>query len=230
MADPAKGIRRAVNSVIWRISLFYLGSMFVVCSLVSWQDASLPKGSFQAALDVMGLSELSWLLDLVVLTAVASCLNSALYTASRMAYSLSKRGEAPKSWRKVRSNGVPAWAILASTAVGFLAVIGNYVLPSKIFEYLLATSGAIALLVYLVIAVSQLRMRRQTDEAELELKMWAYPVLTWVVIAFITFTVAFMAFQDGFKLLLWLTLGLTAAIVAIGVLRQRQGMRASSST
>ncbi len=220
--DPAKGIRRAVNSVIWRISLFYLGSIFVVVSLVSWQEPSLIDGSFQAALDAMGLANLSWLLDLVVLTAVASCLNSALYTASRMAYSLSKRGEAPRAWSRVTSRGVPAWAILASTAVGFLAVIGNYVLPSEIFGYLLATSGAIALLVYLVIAVSQLRMRRTVDESELELKMWAYPVLTWVVIVFIVGTVAFMAQRDGYKLNLWLTLALTAVIVAAGVIRQQR--------
>ena len=224
-ADPAKGIRRAVNSVIWRISLFYLGSIFVVVSLVSWKDPTLTSdGSFQAALDAMGLGNLSWLLDLVVLTAVASCLNSALYTASRMAFSLSRRGEAPKSWGRVRSNGVPSWAILASTAVGFLAVIGNYVLPSKIFEYLLATSGAIALLVYLVIAVSQLRMRQQMDDdSELDLKMWAYPVLTWVVIAFIVFTVGFMAQREGYRLQLWLTLGLAALIAAVGMVRQRQG-------
>jgi GABA permease len=223
--DPAKGIRRAVNSVIWRISLFYLGSIFVVVSLVSWTSPSLVEvGSFQAALNAMGLGDLAWLLDLVVLTAVASCLNSALYTASRMAFSLSRRGEAPKSWGRVRPNGVPTWAILASTAVGFLAVIGNYVLPSKIFEYLLATSGAIALLVYLVIAVSQLRMRRQMDDdSELSLKMWAYPVLTWVVIAFIVFTVAFMAQREGYRLQLWLTLGLAAVIAAVGMVRQRQG-------
>ena len=229
-ADPAKGIRRAVNSVIWRISLFYLGSIFVVVSLVSWQDPALTeKGSFQAALDVMGLGDLSWLLDLVVLTAVASCLNSALYTASRMAFSLSRRGEAPAAWGRVRSNGVPTWAILASTAVGFLAVIGNYVLPSKIFEYLLATSGAIALLVYLVIAVSQLKMRRQVDDSELELRMWAYPLLTWVVIGFIVFTVVFMAFQEGYELLLWLTLGLAAATAAVGLVRDRRSTGHSAS-
>jgi GABA permease len=98
------------------------------------------------------------------------------------------------------------------------------VLPSKIFEYLLATSGAIALLVYLVIAVSQLRMRRQMDDdSELDLKMWAYPVLTWVVIAFIVFTVAFMAQREGYRLQLWLTLGLAAVIAAVGMVRQRQG-------
>jgi GABA permease len=230
--DPAKGIRRAVNSVIWRISLFYLGSIFVVVSLVPWTSPTLVEdGSFQAALDAMGLGNLSWLLDLVVLTAVASCLNSALYTASRMAFSLSRRGEAPKSWGRVRANGVPTWAILASTAVGFLAVIGNYVLPSKIFEYLLATSGAIALLVYLVIAVSQLRMRRQMDDdSQLTLKMWAYPALTWVVIAFIVFTVAFMAQREGYRLQLWLTLGLAAVIAAVGMVRQRQGALHRSDT
>jgi len=73
-------------------------------------------------------------------------------------------------------------------------------------------------------------MRNQTDDSELELKMWFYPVLTWAVIAFITFTVVFMAFRDGFKLLLWLTLALTAAIVAIGVLRQRLAARTTADT
>lgn len=225
--DPGTGIRRAVNSVIWRISLFYVGSIFIVVSLVPWQSGQLAApGSFQAALNAMGLADYKWVLDLVVLTAVASCLNSALYTASRMAFSLSRRGEAPAAWSRVRDNGVPTWAILASTAVGFLAVIGNYVLPSKIFSYLLATSGAIALLVYLVIAVSQLRMRRQIDDSELELRMWGYPVLTWVVIVFIIGTLAYMAFQPDYDQLLWLTMGLTAVVVGAGVLRQlRSGDR-----
>jgi len=166
-SNPAKGIRRAVNSVIWRISLFYVGSIFVVVAIVDWQQPSLVReGSYQAAIEVMGLGEATWVLDLVVLTAVASCLNSALYTASRMAFSLARRGEAPARWGTTTSRGVPAWAILASTSVGFLAVAGNYVLPAKIIGYLLASSGAIALLVYLVIAVSQLRMRRRLDGGE----------------------------------------------------------------
>lgn len=139
-----------------------------------------------------------------------------------MAYSLSKRQEAPGSWSRVTSRGVPAWAILAGTAAGFLAVLGNYLLPNKIFAYLLATSGAIALLVYLVIAISQLRMRRQVDESERVLKMWAYPVLSWVVIVFIVGTIAYLAQRDGYKLNLRLTLLLTAVIVVVGVIRQQR--------
>jgi GABA permease len=159
--NPEAGIRKAVNSVIWRISLFYLGSIFVVVALVPWSAEGLAaegSGSYQFTLERMGLGGLRTVLEFVILTAVASCLNSALYTASRMAFSLSTRGDAPRSWSRTTARGVPAHAIIASSVVGFLGVIGNYVLPDKIFGYLLASSGAIALFVYLVIALSQLRM------------------------------------------------------------------------
>lgn len=231
--DPAGGIRRAVNSVVWRISLFYLGSIFVVVSLVPWNDPSLTeKGSYQATLDVIGLGGLTWVLDLVILTAVASCLNSALYTASRMAFSLSKRGDAPRAWSRVAERGVPTWAILASTAFGFVGVIGNYVFGEEMFGYLLATSGAIALFVYLVIAFSQLRMRSQLDAegAKPLVRMWAFPYLTILAIAFIGITLVLMAVLEGQRLQLWLSVGLAAVIVAIGFfLHGANGKRARES-
>ena len=139
------------------------------------------------------------MLDLVILTAVASCLNSALYTASRMAYSLSSRGDAPRAWSRVTGNGVPATAIIASSMVGFLGVIGNYVLPGEIFGYLLASSGAIALFVYLVIALSQLKMRRELDAEGTEpaVRMWAFPALTYITIAFIVGVLVLMVIRPG---------------------------------
>ena len=223
--DPAHGIRKAVNSVIWRISLFYLGSIFVVVSLVAWNSKGLvERGSYQTVLDQIGLANLAPVLDLVILTAVASCLNSALYTASRMAYSLSSRGDAPRAWSRVRSNGVPATAIIASSVVGFLGVIGNYVLPGEIFGYLLASSGAIALFVYLVIALSQLKMRRELDAEGTEpaVRMWAFPALTYVTIAFIVGVLVLMVVRPGLRLELWLSVALAAVIVAVGVLRHRR--------
>jgi GABA permease len=223
--DPEHGIRKAVNSVIWRISLFYLGSIFVVVSLVAWNSKNLvERGSYQTVLDQIGLDNLAPVLDLVILTAVASCLNSALYTASRMAYSLSSRGDAPRAWSRVRSNGVPATAIIASSVVGFLGVIGNYVLPGEIFGYLLASSGAIALFVYLVIALSQLKMRRELDAEGTEpaVRMWAFPALTYVTIAFIVGVLVLMVVRPGLRLELWLSVALAAVIVAVGVLRHRR--------
>ena len=222
--NPEMGIRKAVNSVIWRISLFYLGSIFIVVSLVAWNADNLTaRGSYQSVLDQIGLGRFSMLLELVILTAVASCLNSALYTASRMAYSLSARGDAPASWSRTTSHGVPAVAIIASTAVGFLGVVGNYLLPGQIFGYLLATSGAIALFVYLVIALSQLRMRRELDAAGVKpaVRMWAFPVLTWLTIAFIAVVLVMMAILPGQRLELWFSLALAGVIVAIGVTRHK---------
>jgi GABA permease len=222
--NPEMGIRKAVNSVVWRISLFYLGSIFIVVSLVAWNGASLTEtGSYQSVLDQIGLGRFSTLLELVILTAVASCLNSALYTASRMAYSLSARGDAPAGWSRTTRRGVPSQAIIASTAVGFLGVVGNYLLPGEIFGYLLATSGAIALFVYLVIALSQLRMRRELDAAGVRpaVRMWAYPGLTYLTIGFISAVLVIMAIRPGLRLELWLSLALAAVIVAIGVAKHR---------
>jgi GABA permease len=224
-ADPEKGISRAVNSVIWRISLFYLGSIFVVVALSRWSDKALvTEGSYQHVLSLIGVPGAKIAVDLVVLTAVSSCLNSALYTASRMAFSLSRRGDAPGAWSSVTPRGVPRNAILASTAVGFLSVLGNYVLPASIFGYLLATTGAIALFVYLVIAVSQLVMRRRMD-AEGErapVRMWAFPVLTWVAIVFIVAVLVLMLVRPGHRLELVLSTVLAAGTVAAGLALQRR--------
>lgn len=191
-------------------------------SLVAWNSKGLTEtGSYQSVLDQIGLGRFSTLLELVILTAVASCLNSALYTASRMAYSLSARGDAPASWSRTTSRGVPARATIASTAVGFLGVVGNYLLPGEVFAYLLATSGAIALFVYLVIAVSQLRMRRELDAAGVQpaVRMWAFPALTWMTIGFICAVLIVMAIRPGLRLELWLSLALAALVVAISVSR-----------
>ena len=225
---PEAGIRRAVNSVIWRISLFYLGSIFVVVAIVPWNDPGLvdeSSGSYQFALDRMGLGSLTTLLEFVILTAVASCLNSALYTASRMAFSLSTRGDAPSGWSRTTSRGVPANAIIASSLVGFLGVIGNYLLPEKIFGYLLASSGAIALFVYLVIALSQLKMRRQLDQEGTTpvVRMWLFPGLTYATITFIVAVLVLMLVQEGHRLELGLSLALAGVILAIGVARRGLG-------
>jgi len=232
--NPKAGIRKAVNSVIWRISLFYLGSIFIVVALVPWNAEGLASGdagSYQFTLERMGMGRLTTILEFVILTAVASCLNSALYTASRMAFSLSRRGEAPAGWSRTTTRGVPAQAIIASSVVGFLGVIGNYLLPGKIFGYLLASSGAIALFVYLVIALSQLRMRRQLDAAghRPEVRMWLYPWLTYLTIGFIGAVLVLMLVQEGHRLELGLSLGLAAAILVIGLVRGRRSTAVEST-
>ncbi|KVU63118.1 GABA permease [Burkholderia cepacia] len=221
--DPQSQIVRATNSVIWRISLFYLGSILVVASIVPWNDAMLPShGSYQRAMELIGVPHAKAIIDVVVLVSVASCLNSALYTASRMIFSLSMRRDAPAFLRWTDAEGTPRAAVLASTAFGFLTVIANYLMPDYVFNFLLATSGAIALLVYLVIAVSQLRMRSVLEEGgiRIQLKMWCFPWLTWVVILFICGLLVAMLVRDEQRVEVTATAALALVVVAASWLNQ----------
>ncbi|NBA98391.1 GABA permease [Pseudomonas sp. R5(2019)] len=229
--NPGQQITRATNSVIWRIFLFYLVSIFLVVALVPWNDSSLAEvGSYQTVLDRMGIPNAKLIVDLVVLVAVTSCLNSALYTASRMLFSLSKRGDAPAVAQRTNASGTPYWAVMLSTAAAFVAVFANYVAPSQVFAFLLASSGAIALLVYLVIAVSQLRMRRQRQARgeAIAFKMWLFPGLTWATIIFIVSVLTLMLVREDHRIEIIATGLLSIAVVAAGLLvarrRKAQGL------
>ncbi|MFE5873568.1 amino acid permease [Streptomyces roseifaciens] len=199
--DPQRAVRQATNSVIWRIAVFYLGSIFVVVSLLPWDSKEIAeKGSYVAALDSIGIPHAGQIMNVIVLTAVLSCLNSGLYTASRMAFSLGQRGDAPKAFATVNKRGVPQVAILASVVFGFVSVIFNYVWPDTVFKFLLNASGAVALFVWLVICFTQLKMRgiilREMPE-KLTVKMWLFPYLTWATIGMITFVLGYMLYTGG---------------------------------
>ena len=223
--NPGKQISKATNSVIWRIFLFYLVSIFIVVALVPWNAGELAEvGSYQTVLQLMGVPHAKLIVDIVVLIAVTSCLNSALYTSSRMLFSLSKRGDAPAMAQRTTSSGTPHYAVLLSTAAAFLTVFANYVAPAQVFEFLLASSGAIALLVYLVIAVSQLRMRRQrmARGEQIDFKMWAFPVLTWATIFFIVGVLTLMLIRPDHRAEVISTALLSIGVVAAGLLVARK--------
>ena len=237
--NPSQQITKATNSVIWRIGLFYLLSIFIVVSLVPWNDPTLAAvGSYQTVLERMGIPNAKLIVDLVVLVAVTSCLNSALYTASRMLFSLARRGDAPAVAKRTNDSGTPYWAVMLSTGAAFLAVFANYVAPAAVFEFLLASSGAIALLVYLVIAVSQLRMRQKSIAAgeTLAFKMWLFPGLTYAVMVFIVGTLTIMLFQEAHRVEIIATGVLSLLVVAAGLIvasrnrrkAQRQGATATA--
>ncbi len=232
--NPGQQITKATNSVIWRIGLFYLLSIFIVVSLVPWNDPTLAAvGSYQTVLERMGIPNAKLIVDLVVLVAVTSCLNSALYTASRMLFSLGRRGDAPAVSKRTNKSGTPYWAVMLSTGAAFLAVFANYVAPAAVFEFLLASSGAIALLVYLVIAVSQLRMRQKRMAAgeKIVFKMWLFPGLTYAVMVFIVGTLTIMLFQEAHRVEIIATGILSVLVVMAGlfVSSRRKAQRAGAA-
>ena len=179
-AEPERAIVKATNSVVLRITVFFVGSIFLLATILPWNSTELGDSPYVSAMDEMGIPAAANIMNFVVLTAVLSCLNSGLYTASRMLFVLAARREAPARMLYVSGRGIPMWSILASTVVGFACVVAAYVSPDKVFLFLLNSSGAIILFVYLLICLSQLRMRRTIPPERLRVKMWFYPVLTIV--------------------------------------------------
>ncbi|MFD3497635.1 amino acid permease [Streptomyces sp. NPDC058678] len=231
--DPQRAVTKSTNSIIWRIGVFYLGSIFVVVTLLPWDAKSIQDdGSYVAALDSLGIAHAGQIMNFIVLTSVLSCLNSGLYTASRMAFSLGRRGDAPKAFARVNGRGVPMAAILASVVFGFVAVFFNYLSPDKIFLFLVNSSGAVALFVWLVICFSQLRMRKiiQAEAPEkLVVKMWLYPYLTWATAALIVFVLGYMLTDtehDGRETVV-LSLLVAAGVIVIALVKEKvKGERA----
>ena len=177
-SDPERAVAKAANSVIVRILVFYVGAVLLLVTILPWNDEGVAASPFVAAFTEMGIPYADHVMNAVVLTAVLSCLNSGMYTASRMLFVLAARREAPPALVKVTRRGVPKNAILASSVIGFLCVIAAAISPDTIFAFLLNSSGAIILFVYLLIAISQIVLRRRTPDSELRVKMWLFPVLS----------------------------------------------------
>ncbi|MGW5278434.1 amino acid permease [Streptomyces collinus] len=222
--DPVRGVANAVRTAMWRIALFYVGSMAVVVTLVPWDSKEIvTKGPYVAALDHLGIPGAGQLMNVVVLVALLSAMNANTYGSSRIAYSLVRRGMGPKALAKV-SGGVPRVAVLVSSVFGFACVLLSYWRPDDVFAWLLNMIGAVILVVWIFIAVSQLVLRRRMEREPGErpaVRMWGFPWLTWVALAGMAAIFVLMARQPDTRVQLYSTGGMTLVLAAVGYARQR---------
>ncbi|MGB3483816.1 MAG: amino acid permease [Mycobacterium sp.] len=220
-ADPERAVAKAANSVIVRILIFYVGAVLLLVTILPWNDEGVAASPFVAAFTEMGIPYADHVMNAVVLTAVLSCLNSGMYTASRMLFVLAARREAPPALVQVTKRGVPAKAILASSVIGFLCVIAAAVSPDTIFAFLLNSSGAIILFVYLLIAISQIILRYRTPDSELRVKMWLFPVLSILTAAGILAILVQMFIDSELRSQLVLSLLSWAVVIVLFVVNRQ---------
>jgi len=224
--DPQRAVQRATNAVAARIAIFFVGSVFLLTVILPWNSLQAGSSPFVAALKQIGIPGADEVMNAVVLTAVLSCLNSGLYSASRVLFVLAGQHEAPARMLKVSRRGVPYLAIVSSSVVGFLCVIMAGVAPNTVFQFLLNSSGAIVLLVYLLIALSQIVLRRKTPPEKLRVKMWLFPGLSILTVAAISAVLVQMAFDSTARTQFWLSLLSWAVTVALYFLTKRVAARA----
>ncbi|WP_396915883.1 amino acid permease [Mycolicibacterium sp.] len=213
--NPERAVAKAGNSVIARIAIFYVGSMFLLVTIVPWNDDTVAASPYVAAFSDMGLPYADHVMNAVVLTAVLSCLNSGMYTASRMLFVLAARREAPQQLVRVTRRGVPAVAILASSVIGFLCVIAAAVSPDTVFAFLLNSSGAVILFVYCLIGISQVVLRYRNGSAQLRVKMWMFPVLSVFTVLAIMAILAQMGIRADSRSQLVLSLLSWVVVIAL---------------
>jgi len=226
--EPAIAVARATNSVIGRVLLFYVGSIVLVVAIVPWDSKAIVT-PYVSALKAIGLPGAAYLMNAVILTAVLSALNSGLYASSRILFALTRTGDAPLALARISRRGVPTRAILAGTIFGFGAVVMSYVSPDLVFAFLVNSYGTVAIFVYLLIALSELRLRRKLEREhpeKLTLRMWGFPYLTYVAIVGMVGILSAMAFIPDQRLPLALGVVSLAGLMVIYAARQRFRTRA----
>ena len=213
--NPERTIQRATNAVAARIAVFFVGSVFLLVVILPWDSVQAGTSPYVEALKHIGIPGADEVMNAIVLTAVLSCLNSGLYTSSRMLFVLAGRREAPAQLMRVSRRGVPYLAIVSSSVVGFLCVIMAWLAPGTVFIFLLNSSGAIVLFVYLLIALSEIVLRLKTPADELRVKMWFFPVLSILTLAGIVGILVQMAFDRAARVQFWLSLLSWAAVLVL---------------
>jgi GABA permease len=227
--DPARALTRMTTSVITRIVIFYVGSVFLIVAVVPWDSIVPGYSPFTHALLSMRYSWAGSAMSLIILTAVLSCLNSAFYVTSRVLFTLAEHRDAPQWMVKLNPRHVPARSVLAGTAAGLIGIFAATFSPTGVFAFLVNASGALILYVYMLTAIAQIRLRQRIDASTLPLRMWWYPWSSYAAIAGMVAVLLAMAVTPSHASEFWVSLTTLAVALCAYALTAYQRSRRSAS-
>ncbi|MCS3607931.1 aromatic amino acid transporter AroP [Erwinia rhapontici] len=224
--NPEKSIPTAINQVIWRILIFYVGSLTVLLSLMPWTSVTANTSPFVLIFHELGDALVANALNVVILTAALSVYNSCVYCNSRMLFGLAQQGNAPKALLKVDSRGVPVAAILMSATATAFGVLLNYLMPASAFELLMALVVSTLVINWAMISLSHLRFRKRLVEQGVQprFKALLYPFGNWLCLVFMAGVLVIMAMTPGMAISVWL-IPVWIGILAIGYQVKRRTSR-----
>jgi amino acid transporter, AAT family len=204
--DPERTLPKAVNSIVIRILIFYIGALVVIMSLVPWDHLSQTESPFVTVFSKIGLASAAGIINFVVLTAALSSCNSGIFTTGRMLYTLGGVRQAPQGLHALSSRKIPAHAITASALVMLLGVVVNYLVPARAFVLITSVATVGAMWTWGVIVVSHLAYRRRVAAGDVPaspFRMPGSPVTNWIVIAFLVFVAVLLAFHASQRIALY---------------------------
>ncbi|MBY6676209.1 amino acid permease [Rhodococcus sp. BP-332] len=225
--DPALSVGRAVRSVVWRISVFYLGSILVITLLLPWnrldEAQSAAESPFTLVLQQANLSGVVGFMEAVIVLSLLSAFNAQIYATSRMMYSLALREGRRGPLARVDASGVPRAALLVSVFFGFVAVLLNYLDLDGLLTFLLNAVGASLLAIWAMTVASQLRLRRRLEAAgPLPVRMWAFPYLSWMALALLVGLTVLMLTDASSRRQVLATLAVVVLLTVVGLVTGRR--------
>ena len=167
--DPQKTIPIAIKQIFWRILLFYIVCIFIIGTLIAYNDPRLLQAAatenvalspFTLLYEKAGFAFAASVMNAVILTAILSAGNSGMYSSTRMLFDMARKGSAPKAFGKLDARGVPMNALYATTAIAALCFLTTFIGEEEVFNWLLNMSGMCGFIVWLGIAVSHYRFRK----------------------------------------------------------------------
>ncbi len=233
-AQPGRAVAKMSTQVIWRILIFYVFSLFFIVSVTPWNTVVSGESPFTLALNTMHVPWAGTIMSVIILTAVLSCLNSAFYVSSRVMFILADRGDAPQALVKLNARRVPVVSVLMGAAAGFLGIIAATEARQVVFDFLVSSSGALIVFVYMTICFAQINLRRRREREGLPapaVTMWLFPYLSYAAIAAMAAVLVAMAFTPHLQRDFYVScLTLAVAVGAYLIVHRLRQPRVAPST
>ena len=187
--NPEAGVHSAIRSIIWRISVFYIGSVLLIILLLPFDQIggadSAAESPFTAVLEMANIPGAVGIMEAVIVVALLSACNTQIYGSSRFLQNLAVRGDAPTAFAQTDNRGVPVRAVVVSVFFGFVAVALQYWNPPGLLAFLLNAVGGCLIVLWIAVALSFVRLHpKLVENGEItDVRMWAPNVLPWIMVA-----------------------------------------------
>ncbi len=204
--NPQESIPKATNQVLWRILIFYIGSLTILLSLLPWTRVTEDTSPFVLIFHELGDALVANALNVVILTAALSVYNSCVYCNSRMLFGLAQQGNAPKALLKVDRRGVPVITIMVSAVATAVCVLLNYLMPGEAFGILMSLVVSALVINWAMISLAHMKFRRKKDQQGVTTRFRAvfYPAGNWLCLLFMAAVLVIMAMTPGMAISVWL--------------------------
>ncbi|MGW0734152.1 amino acid permease [Streptomyces sp. NPDC002851] len=204
--DPKTVLPKAINTVPWRIAVFYIGALIMILSVVPWTHFQEGVSPFVAAFEKMGLGIGAAIVNFVVLTAALSSCNSGMYSTGRMLRDLALNGQGPKIFTKLTKNGLPLVGTSVSASLMLVGVWINYEFPGEAFNYVVSFATISGMWAWIMILCCQIRYRARADRGELPKSSFrapGAPYTSWFALGFIGLVIVLMGVDEGARISLY---------------------------